>query len=632
MRQQPIDICRSTSACGATRSPSRARSSALRVAALMLLGLAPAHAQLITDLRDTTIACDYLVVSPPEFLASSLRLAQHRRDWQSDAVERPLVVCFDSVTSQFPSSGPRRGCESLWQALKFASERWLQSPRFLVLVGSDSVAYRFEDTSSLSYGSMPTFVDYTSTAFTSEGKVDTILAYTDRYFAATRCAAPPKTRSFYPCSTSNLAIGRIPCETAFECSVYVDKVIRFEATTHGGPLSNTVLLMADDAFQRDQPDAIRHDRCAEDLANQRLRGWFVDKLYLGMYAKDSTGSHSMAKQAFLDYARRGMRWCVYFGHGHRDSLSDEGFLRSSDAPQLVADTLPFVFFSFSCDNGDFAHKTSPAMCSRYLFTPTGGCIAYFASSYLEYAETNSLLAGIMFGLAKEQPGFALGESTREGLANAIVQGVHYNLLGDPALVFTRPHLDVTLSATSQADGSVLCAVSAAPAQGVQYVLRITRPDTVRVLDDTTQRWVRDSVLLTSSGQGPLPLEFTVSSEIAAAPFRLSAYAWSDGAEGRADSLFQPVTLARAGAGKPAPGPAVRVSVLGRRLVVDAAGRAQLRMRILSIDGRQIVNRIVHESGPVSFDLGTVLAAAGSYVLTVSAGNQTLVRTIAWPGR
>ncbi|MBD3241135.1 MAG: hypothetical protein GF331_11160 [Chitinivibrionales bacterium] len=591
----------------------------------------------LDNLRDTTIECDYLIVTPELFMQQAVKLAKHRAGYGADDVEAPRVAVLDTATAQFPVTDSLRHHVSLWHALKYARERWHGPPRYIVLLGDDSVGVDTTDTTSLSYGHMPTFCDYFAARRTSDTTSYLQIAYTDAYYRSTWDSVPPSPNRLGPC-TAAVAVGRIPCETADECTRYVDKLIRMEKTASFGVSSNSVFLAADDSYQGDSRDYINHTGCAEILSTWDLRGFFKDKTYLGMYERDTAGMHVQARLGFAERTRAGGRWWIYFGHGHTTVLTDERFLRGDDAPDCGNDSVPSLFFSFSCHNGDFARGDTVAMCKRYLFEPGNGCIGYLASTYYEFATPNLEFARCLLGEVPPSPPLSLGYAFVGALHQQLGRRrPYFHVLGDPAIQLRKRTVKLHLSAALRPDTTTSAFFDVAEGERTQYSYhyRIVRTDTVVLPDLPDRTWLRDTTLDSGDGSGVPPFEVLVAPEHAAAPFKVIAFLYNESVEARADSLFEPTVLAAVAAHAIPPTLRVRCRLRGSQLIVSApmhAAGAEPWLRILTCDGREVLRRRLGTNAAATVDLRAATFAAGSYAVMVSGDNCRHVTRLVWDGQ
>ena len=216
-----------------------------------------------------------------------------------------------------------------------------------------------------------------------------------------------------------------------------------------GHWKNTVCIVADDNFLNTSIDPINHGRSAERIVNECFNDYFVSKCYLSTFTIDEDGNHPNGKKFFFDRIKEGSLFSIFFGHGHHNQLTDEVFLNSNDYPLFKNDSIPTMFFSFSCSNGAFHISTESSMCKQFLFTPQGGCVIYFASPQVQYASTNELYGIKIFKNFSSSSERSIGTIIQEATKLQTVP-FNYYILGDPAIPTMKKK--ASLSITAQTNG------------------------------------------------------------------------------------------------------------------------------------------------------------------------------------
>jgi hypothetical protein len=514
----------------------------------------------ITDFKSAN-ACDYLVICPDSFLSCGIKLAAYRNSYLFDDVEKAMVVPLTTIKQVFPVNDTFPQAFSVWYALKYATEHWVVKPNYVVLLGDDSVKINGFDSISMpsqSAGQMPTFIYNTSTV---KGKkdttnIDTICNYTDFPYLMIADATPPLIRmcnkysnKSYLDATYHFALGRIPARTVQECTTYVNKVIRYERASSRDSWCNRIILSADDATQGELPDPVQdvrpHQASSEYIAQYCFKGCFIDKTYLSSFTKTASGSHEQAKTHFFQAFNKGARYVVYFGHGHQDSLSDEGFLRACDTTFLTNDSMFPMFFSFTCDNGGFLRKSSRQMCDAFLFSH-GGCIAYIAAPVQTYAIFNERLADVIFSQIDSSGSRSIGKTLTCTQLSPIygTPNRSYEVLGDPAIKFTYERFIFSSNINSKQNGDVTCltTVSSSTTFPIKYRYQVSIRDSVTSVDGLSSRYLDDSLIVAFEGvssDGRIITDIPISAVTTKTFYTL--YAWNDNAELHLDTCILPPT-------------------------------------------------------------------------------------------
>jgi hypothetical protein len=112
---------------------------------------------LLKKIKDETIKCDYLVVCPETMVKPAVKLAEHRNAFAGDKVENAQVISLEDIVIEFTGTDFRKRNETLWYAVKWAKEHWMDTLRYLVLIGDDQSKVDTTDSTAYSIGVMPTW-------------------------------------------------------------------------------------------------------------------------------------------------------------------------------------------------------------------------------------------------------------------------------------------------------------------------------------------------------------------------------------------------------------------------------------------------------------------------------------------
>jgi hypothetical protein len=352
--------------------------------------------------------------------------------------------------------------------------------------------------------------------------------------------------------------------------------------------------------------------------------------------------HDEAKKAFFDTVGSGARWCVYFGHGCRDSLADGAFLRSSEAGLFANDSAPVMFFAFTCGNGDFLRRPSPQMCKSFLLKPAGGCISYFSASEEAYASDNEKLARAIFGqniLDSIGLGISIGEAVEFARAKCRDDNMKvYQLLGDPALRFRKKDPQLSPTITLGVNGVITVSGIVPPPTGGQTYFRyeISYPETVWCIDSIQYpglgplSYMKDSVIASAEGVLPVYLGAQIPAGFNADKIKFALYVANDEFESRFEKTFTLGAGARAQAFAKIPqGPAVRFN---RSVVTLSFDRAQSgaipQLSVFDLMGRLIKRAAMSVAKDAAvLDLNTMGICGGNYLIKITVKQQTFVTKV-----
>jgi hypothetical protein len=515
----------------------------------------------ITDFTQVT-SCDYLIICPDSFISCGVKLATYRNSYQFDDVDNARAVSLSTIIQKFSVDDSLPHAFSIWYALKYATENWSVKPEYVVLLGDDSVKVQAIDSLDVklqSAGLMPTFFYSADIQKKSRDttKSDTVIDYSDAsYLTVAFDSVPPLHRmeiqydSDLRKLTNTFALGRIPVRSLDECTTYINKVIRYESQGTNYFSYNRMILTADDAMQGEVRDPItiltHHQQTSDNIVEKCLNGCFLDKTYLAAFPRSSAGKHENARAHFFDAINKGARCALYFGHGHPDLLSDEDFLRASDVDLFSNDSLPAMFFSFSCSNGEYLRKTTPQMCKTFLLKPNGGCIAYIAAPVPTYAVANERFGTAIFSHFDSSRSISIGKAlTNAYLATWDMSNFYYGVLGDPALKFTKKKIDskTTMSVGQNGDISIISKTVSSTISPLNYHYQISIRDSVTCIDGLSPKYIDDSIVAsftgtTTNGQ----IVVTIPKSAITEKTLYTLYAWDGLSELRVDTTVYGSTM------------------------------------------------------------------------------------------
>ncbi len=581
-----------------------------------------AESEVLSAFKDSSVQCDYLIVTIQDFVKPAVALAQHRNSYLFDKVEHAKVVLLSQIITEFPGYEYNQRNIALWRALKWARENWKIPFTYLVLMGNDEV--RVVDSTIVSTGAIPAwYVDAKSFEYQPKIYPDNI---TDDFYIQLSTLNPPESYPIYWDSIKpppNLSIGRIPAANAVQCSIYVEKVKFYDRSRPRGVWRNSVLAVADDAMQGTYLDPLGsdHQDAAEQVMRNSLRGYSVTKAYLSAYPLDQFYEKPAAKNACIQAVNRGVSWAFFFGHGNGQFLADEHVLTSESIDGIANDSMPFVFVSLTSQNGFFLASAPTSMCLKYLFSPRGGAIAYIASAIETYSENNKQLAGAFFSGLKNNPAGSLGTlfaGAKDTVRNR--NNFSYFLLGDPAIRVSTGVLPVAVKSGADTNSS--------------YV-KLSLPGVSSEVNYSVTFLIRDSVIAVPVSQSVPDLSFSRDSAIGAVsgvfrdsativppnelsvPIKAIVYVWNDTADGRAELMCNngsanPVLLKAAQTAAPGR-PTVRKIRGG--LAIAGLESGLNRIRIFDMLGRNIYSGEI-PAAAASIDLANKKLRDGRYVLEV----------------
>ncbi len=398
----------------------------MRLILALLLAAGPESPWLRRDLA--RVAADYLVVAPPAFTGALDDLCELRA-----RTHRVAVVRTDDVAARH---GP--GAEGI---ARFVAE---VRPRFLLLAGdADRV---------------PTFVRpsaYRSDTFLSDADLAT-----DGLFGA--------------------VAGRFPADTVEELRVMAAKTVAYEREARPGRWQRKIGFVTGEGGFGPLIDALLEHHFSAIVSKDIPPAYDVEVAYAKPSSRYCAFPPRFNENA-LRMLNEGTLFWAYVGHGMRtgfDDVTHEGIhypiLEAKDAAKVeVREGLP-VMVVIACYTGEFDSKRGDCV-GEELFKRPRGPVAFIGGTRATQPYANALLgqklvehvllrktptlgealhAAGQAVLAKEDSPFrkradamaslVQGPSSLEPMRKDVV--LHYNILGDPALVIRRPADEIELTA------------------------------------------------------------------------------------------------------------------------------------------------------------------------------------------
>jgi hypothetical protein len=339
---------------------------------------------------------DYLVVTHADFTTSAERLAglRQRQGLQTAVVD--VERAYDALAGGAVEATAVRGLLGRLPVRK--------DPSAAVLFGDDTLDPR----DYLGLGS----VSFVPTLSAWDGQFGRIAS--ENLYADQDGDGSPE-----------LAIGRLPADTAQVAELLVDKIER------GGPrldADSTQVMAVDDQG----PSDVSFEGLGERVAP------YLPLHHPVKFVQVSSGIGT-ARAALQDGWRSGPLVVQYFGHGGADTWADERLLTNEDAPALDGIGPAPLVFTWTCQSQWYQYHLGPSVNESLLLVPNGGALATVGPSGISDPGLQSQLAeGVLRRLAE---GTTLGAAIRAAKAElisttpdarAVVEG--FTLLGDPALV------------------------------------------------------------------------------------------------------------------------------------------------------------------------------------------------------
>lgn len=541
---------------------------------------------------------EYVIVTHRDFLDAAERLAAWRAS--DDRFGQPLrtkVVDVQDIYDEF--SGGMLDPMALRNFFSYAADHWEPAPFFALLMGDGT--YDYKNNSGTSSGNwIPAFQDGDST-------------YDEWYVRVAGDDILP-----------DMAIGRLPVQTAAEADGVVAKLISYDREPHVGTWQSRMLVVADDLDNPEHPlnveamFLIDSEYLARNLLPKELD---LRKLYLAQFPLEGR-TKPRARAEFIRRFNEGSLILTYLGHGNPDVLAHEQmFVVSRDLGEIDnGSRLPF-FYTAASQVGVFDDPVRTSMPEALLKLPDAGVIGMISATRVGYHDSNMILANSfhsqMYRSGREYVpvGLALMEAKQmvqvftSGLALENIQ--RYSLFGDPAMRLAVPQLWVelelpdTLRALEEIEvkGRVLDATGqAADDFDGQVWFQAFDSSVLSRLDGLPYRQVGVALFrgLFEVEGGRFTARFRVPKDITyrGKEGRVSAYAWNDSHPAAFGSVGKLVLAGTAEDVEPdGEGPEIRIGFEGKENFSNGGRigpRAVLRATIGDPSGINVTGETGHE--------------------------------------
>ncbi len=402
---------------------------------------------------------EYLILAPDALLGQAGQLRDFRNDGHRALRVKTAVVRLEDIYRQY--SGGRMSPIAIRDFLRWAYGQWGASAagdsrlQYVLLFGDGNYDYRGIRAMGMK-SAPPNLIP----PYEFDSGLDNNELATDDFYAALDSAD-----NDLGSAGLDLAIGRLPVQTASEGEAYLRKIKAYEDPALAGDWRGRVTFAADDGTQRGNTgnlDGIKqgHTTSSDQLANlisAQETGVAADKIYLLDYPLNSSFHKPEAAQDLLALMNRGTLLVNFVGHGASNQWADEVLLQTSDALARLHNQgrLPMLN-AFSCTVGRFESLTSEGMSEQFVKQSEIGAIAAISATRETFADYNIDLAGEFYRRAF--PPDSSGRIVTVGQAlmaaknspktpNYLLNDAKYALLGEPVLLLRKPQLVVSLTKT-----------------------------------------------------------------------------------------------------------------------------------------------------------------------------------------
>ncbi len=392
-----------------------------------------------TDIADFYEGCDVLIITKKGFKNATNSYVLHRK-MQNVKVK---VFEFERIDDLF--SFGMRHFASIKSFLYFAQKRWLNFPKYLILLGSGSYDYKNRKNTYENRNIVPAYE-------TGYGvyKLDLLTTYrsecTDRWFSL-----------LTPDNYIDIIPGRITVLNQDQVYPALKKIIDYETKTPVD-IKNKALVISDDEYSSrltsDYND-ILFLSMSEELSNLLGNIFAVKKLYLTDYRGDlektdhwpyNPGFKRDVRFVLRDILSDGVNFGFFYGHGSYYSLTHEHILEYPTDIDLFDNIFKYPVFLFgTCQAGQFDNDYG-CIAGDFQILPYSGFSATIAATRATGAgENQNILYNsfahdlFLYGGYK-----TLGEYYLSMInANNNIYTSH-QIFGDPSMVIKKYAYDVEI--------------------------------------------------------------------------------------------------------------------------------------------------------------------------------------------
>lgn len=379
------------------------------------------------DLYSATNQGDYIIISPSEFITTSLILADYR---QAQGFHT-RVISLDDIINEF-GDGIYHPI-AIKNFIRYSMANWSIPPVYVILIGDGDWALQ---KGNPYYGINKTYMPpYLSLVDPWQGEVDSA------NLLATVIGDDP---------LADVIISRIPVNSSGELETVIEKIIRYESSPYENWAQNS-LFIADNV-----PDAAGDFvSLSEDIINR----YTYPKTHISpirLYQNDyncSSGKYDpdctiLRHEITNTINISGAVTINYIGHGSATYWSGENIFTTDMITSLNnPDKLPIIL-SMTCLDGVWQYpesgKHGPGLVEYTLRYPYGGSVGAFSPTGLGVTTGHDVLHRGFYESLFADGDWRLGDAAMLAKLRLYETGAYYDLLhtftifGDPAMEIKNP--------------------------------------------------------------------------------------------------------------------------------------------------------------------------------------------------
>jgi len=323
----------------------------------------------------------FIIVTHPDFLEASNKLAQFHRDYDQMQV---LVVTPQLIYNEF-SSGSQdiSAIRDFFRHVYYKNTNPANRLKYAMFMGDASFDYKDRVANNTNF--VPVYendpklgIPYTFDYYCS----DDFFGFLDSLDG-----------SWVNEQKLEIAVTRMPVANQGEAMNMVDKIFKYKEAVSLGEWRNVVTLCADDADIDWEKDFVRDFEEISYNIDTTFKNLNVRKVYLDAFKQQNlSGSqrYPEAQDAIKKEFEKGTLIFNYVGHGGEEYLASE---KVFDIPLITSmkngSNLP-VFFTATCEFSRYDDVMRKSAGEYVITQADGGAIAMFTTTRLVYAGINAL--------------------------------------------------------------------------------------------------------------------------------------------------------------------------------------------------------------------------------------------------
>jgi hypothetical protein len=381
---------------------------------------------------------DYLIITDESFTDEAETLAQYHRSQSGLTVE---IIPLHQIYNEFGS-----GSKDITAIRDFVRHVYLNSPlrlKYILLYGDAS--FDFKNISNQTASVVPAFESINSFDMTSS-------FVTDDFYGIVSDMNEGDLDGYFS-QTQDVAVSRIPFNTAQEAQAINAKLLNYFHSNSLGDWRNEVLMIADDSdANSDETLQISQESLADNVKiNKPLVN--VKKLWMDAYVQEVTAGGSRYPQVnneINNQIEKGVLLIDYFGHGGEDGLSAERIIETGQIENWANIDNLNLLTVISCEFARFDNPYRPNTAGELVIRNPNGSAAHEIATAREVF----INIGQYFNhnlvprlLAYTDNSFSISDHLRMSKNSSISSKQRYFIFsfGDPAMKLALPKPDVRLT-------------------------------------------------------------------------------------------------------------------------------------------------------------------------------------------